>query len=186
MNDPWSVAGKIVETIDSLHGVAALREEVARLKAINAKLEGVSTTKTVEISNLRKTKKKLSDDLDQARKEAVRLKEIKAANEREIARKGTTIVGLRTEIGDWKAKYQELADAADELTPDGGNTVVTLEEIIERKDEAMEKISASNAELRKVLADVQSARDGYRQDAIELRDVVNDVRRTIDAFDEED
>ena len=169
MNDPWAVAGKIAEALDALngnpelHGVSALREEIARLKAINAKLEGVSTTKTVEISNLRKTKKKLSDDLDELREAQTR-----GGQAIELQRQHEEIRDLREELNFKEIEIKELKGS------------------LERVQKAAENISKSNAHLRSEIYDVKCARDEYRRGGIELRDVLTEIRRALDDYDNEE
>ena len=169
MNDPWVVAGKIAEALDALngnpelHGVSALREEIARLKAINAKLEGVSTTKTVEISNLRKTKKKLSDDLDELREAQTR-----GGQAIELQRQHEEIRDLREELNFKDVEIRELKAS------------------LEHKDKAAIQISKNNARLRSEIYDVKCARDEYRRGGIELRDVLTEIRRALDDYDNEE
>ena len=170
MNDPWLVAGKIVEAIDALsgnpesrHGVSALREEIARLKAINAKLEGVSTTKTVEISNLRKTKKKLSDDLDQLRKAQTR-----GGQAVELQRQHEEIRDLREDLHFKEIEIKELKAS------------------LERKDKAAIQISKNNASLREQLEYQTKASRRHQSIADELAGVVNEVRRALNDYDNEE
>lgn len=166
MNDPWVVAGKIAEALDALngnpelHGVSALREEIARLKAINAKLEGVSTTKTVEISNLREAKKKLSDDLDQLRKA-----QAQGWQEIELRRRHEEIRGLREELNFKEIEIKELKAS------------------LERKDKAAIQISKNNASLREQLEYQTKASRRHQSIADELAGVVNEVRRALDDYD---
>lgn len=166
MNDPWVVAGKIAEALDALngnpelHGVSALREEIARLKAINAKLEGVSTTKTVEISNLREAKRKLSDDLDQLRKAQTR-----GGQAVELQRQHEEIRGLREELNFKEIEIKELKAS------------------LERKDKAAIQISKNNASLREQLEYQTKASRRHQSIADELAGVVNEVRRALDDYD---
>ena len=169
MNDPWVVAGKIAEALDALngnpelHGVSALREEIARLKAINAKLEGVSTTKTVEISNLRKTKKKLSDDLDELRKAQTR-----GGQAVELQRQHEEIRDLREDLHFKEIEIKELKAS------------------LERKDKAAIQISKNNASLREQLEYQTKASRRHQSIADELAGVVNEVRRALDDYDNEE
>ena len=166
MNDPWVVAGKIAEALDALngnpelHGVSALREEIARLKAINAKLEGVSTTKTVEISNLREAKKKLSDDLDQLRKAQTR-----GGQAVELQRQHEEIRDLREDLNFKEIEIKELKAS------------------LERKDKAAIQISKNNASLREQLEYQTKASRRHQSIADELAGVVNEVRRALDDYD---
>ena len=169
MNDPWVVAGKIAEALDALngnpelHGVSALREEIARLKAINAKLEGVSTTKTVEISNLREAKKKLSDDLDQLRKAQTR-----GGQAVELQRQHEEIRDLREDLHFKEIEIKELKAS------------------LERKDKAAIQISKNNASLREQLEYQTKASRRHQSIADELAGVVNEVRRALDDYDDEE
>lgn len=169
MNDPWVVAGKIAEALDALngnpelHGVSALREEIARLKAINAKLEGVSTTKTVEISNLREAKRKLSDDLDQLRKAQTR-----GGQAVELQRQHEEIRDLREELNFKDVEIKELKAS------------------LERKDKAAIQISKNNASLREQLEYQTKASRRHQSIANELAGVVNEVRRALDDYDNEE
>ena len=166
MNDPWVVAGKIAEALDALngnpelHGVSALREEIARLKAINAKLEGVSTTKTVEISNLRKTKKKLSDDLDELREAQTR-----GGQAVELQRQHEEIRDLREDLHFKEIEIKELKAS------------------LERKDKAAIQISKNNASLREQLEYQTKASRRHQSIADELAGVVNEVRRALNDYD---
>lgn len=169
MNDPWVVAGKIAEALDALngnpdlHGVSALREEIARLKAINAKLEGVSTTKTVEISNLREAKKKLSDDLDQLRKAQTR-----GGQAIELQRQHEEIRDLREELNFKDVEIKELKGS------------------LERVQKAAEQISKNNAALREQLEYQTKASRRHQSIADELAGVVNEVRRALNDYDDEE
>lgn len=169
MNDPWVVAGKIAEALDALngnpelHGVPALREEIARLKAINAKLEGVSTTKTVEISNLREAKRKLSDDLDQLRKAQTR-----GGQAVELQRQHEEIRDLREELNFKEIEIKELKAS------------------LERKDKAAIQISKNNASLREQLEYQTKVSRRHQSIADELAGVVNEVRRALDDYDNEE
>ena len=169
MNDPWVVAGKIAEALDALngnpdlHGVSALREEIARLKAINAKLEGVSTTKTVEISNLREAKKKLSDDLDELREAQTR-----GGQAIELQRQHEEIRDLREELNFKDVEIKELKGS------------------LERVQKAAEQISKNNAALREQLEYQTKASRRHQSIADELAGVVNEVRRALNDYDNEE
>lgn len=169
MNDPWVVAGKIAEALDALNGkeprpgVSALREEIARLKAINAKLGGVAAQRVVEISELREAKRKLSDDLDQLRKAQTR-----GGQAVELQRQHEEIRDLREELHFKSIEIKELKGS------------------LERVQKAAENISKSNAHLRSEIYDVKCARDAYRRDGIELRDVLAEIRRALNDYDNEE
>lgn len=132
MNDPWLVAGKIVEAIDALSGnpesrpgVSALREEIARLKALNAKQAGEIAKKTAEISNLRK--------------EAAELQPTASA---------------------------EVTDRA-------------LDDMIKRKDEAMEQISKSNAVLRERVTKLEENAKRREDHVRDLHNVIISVKAEL-------
>ena len=171
MNDPWLVAGKIVEAIDALSGnpesrpgVSALREEIARLKAINAKLGGTVAKKSAEVSNLREAKRKLSDDLDELRKAQTR-----GGQAVELQRQHEEIRDLRGELNLKEVEIKELKGS------------------LEYAQKAAKNISKNNAQLREQVADLTHARDAYRQDGIDPRDVVlAEIRRALDDYDNEE
>lgn len=166
MNDPWAVAGKIVEAIDALSGnpelpsVSALREEIARLKAINAKQGGEIAKKSAEISNLRGAKRKLSDDLDELREAQTR-----GGQAIELQRQHEEIRDLREELNFKNLEIKELKGS------------------LERVQKAAEQISKNNAQLRSEIYDLKDARDAYRRDGIELRDVIAEIRRALNDYD---
>lgn len=153
----------IAQAFSDLHGGAELREEIARLKAINAKLEGVSTTKTVEISNLRKTKKKLSDDLDELREAQTR-----GGQAIELQRQHEEIRDLREELNFKDVEIKELKGS------------------LERVQKAAEQISKNNAALREQLEYQTKASRRHQSIADELAGVVNEVRRALDDYDNEE
>lgn len=119
--------------VSGLHGVSGLRKEIARLKAINAKLSVDVTKKTVEL---------------QGQHEEIR--------------------DLREELNFREVEIKELKGS------------------LERVQKAAEDISKSNAQLRERVADLSRARDAYRQDGIDLRDVLAEIRRAIDHYDDEE
>ena len=116
-----------------LHGASGFREEIARLKAINAKLSGDVTKKTVEL---------------QRQHEEIRI--------------------LREELHFKDAKVKELRGS------------------LEHAQKAAESISKNNAHLRSEIYDVKCARDEYRRGGIELRDVLTEIRRALDDYDNEE
>ena len=153
----------IAQAFSDLRGGAELREEIARLKAINAKLEGVSTAKTVEISNLRKTKKKLSDDLDELREAQTR-----GGQAIELQRQHEEIRDLREELNFKDVEIKELKGS------------------LERVQKAAEQISKNNAALREQLEYQTKASRRHQSIADELAGVVNEVRRALDDYDNEE
>ena len=193
MNDPWSVAGKIVETIDSLHGVAALREEVARLKAIKAKQTGEITGLKVRVHaledenerlrnaggnlevELRKTLAYERDNVSYYKGMADRLGGEVERLDAENERLRTVCKGRHDELDLTKTLHGDLADEVDRLEAE-----------VAHKARVAEQISANNATLREQLEDQRKAAHAYRDDNIDLRDAVNEVRRVLDALNEED
>lgn len=169
MNDPWVVAGKIAEALDALngnpelHGGAELREEIARLKAINAKLGGTVAKKSAEVSNLREAKRKLSDDLDQLRKAQTR-----GGQAIELQRQHEEIRDLREELNFKDVEIKELKGS------------------LERVQKAAEQISKNNAALREQLEYQTKASRRHQSIADELAGVVNEVRRALDDYDDEE
>ena len=169
MNDPWVVAGKIAEALDALsgnpelHGVSALREEIARLKAINAKLGGTVAKKSAEVSNLREAKRKLSDDLDQLRKAQTR-----GGQAVELQRQHEEIRDLREDLHFKDVEIKELKGS------------------LERVQKAAEQISKNNAALREQLEYQTKASRRHQSIADELAGVVNEVRRALDDYDNEE
>ena len=169
MNDPWAVAGKIAEALDALngnpelHGVSALREEIARLKAINAKLGGEVAKKSAEVSNLREAKKKLSDDLDELREAQTR-----GGQTIELQRQHEEIRDLREELNFKDVEIKELKGS------------------LERVQKAAEQISKNNAALREQLEYQTKASRRHQSIADELAGVVNEVRRALDDYDNEE
>lgn len=190
MNDPWAVAGKIVEAIDALsgnpelHGVSALRKEIARLKAINAKQGGEIAKKSAEISNLRGAKRKLSDDLDELREAQTR-----GGQAVELQRQHEEIRDLREDLHFKSIEIKGKDDKIEMLTEHLNRASAEIKELkasLEHKDKAAIQISRSNAALRSEIYDVKCARDTYRRDGIELRDVLAEIRRALDDYDNEE
>ena len=163
MNDPWVVAGKIAEALDALNGNPELREEIARLKAINAKLGGTVAKKSAEVSNLREAKRKLSDDLDQLRKAQTR-----GGQAIELQRQHEEIRDLREELNFKDVEIKELKGS------------------LERVQKAAEQISKNNAALREQLEYQTKASRRHQSIADELAGVVNEVRRALNDYDDEE
>lgn len=151
---------KIAEAFSGLTEGSKLREEIARLKAINAKLGGTVAKKSAEVSDLREAKRKLSDDLDQLRKAQTR-----GGQAVELQRQHEEIRDLREELHFKSIEIKELKAS------------------LEHKDKAAEQISKNNASLREQVADIAGARDAYRRDGIELRDVIAEIRRALNDYD---
>lgn len=146
----------IAQAFSDLHGGSELREEIARLKAINAKLGGTVAKKSAEVSNLREAKRKLSDDLDELRKAQTR-----GGQDEEIR-------DLREELHFKSIEIKELKAS------------------LERKDKAAEQISKNNASLREQLEYQTQASRRHQSIANELAGVVNEVRRALNDYDNEE
>lgn len=166
MNDVDKVAeavNNIAQAFSDLHGGAELREEIARLKAINAKLGGTVAKKSAEVSNLREAKRKLSDDLDQLRKAQTR-----GGQAVELQRQHEEIRDLREDLHFKEIEIKELKGS------------------LERVQKAAEQISKNNAALREQLEYQTKASRRHQSIADELAGVVNEVRRALDDYDNEE
>ena len=141
----------IAQAFSDLHGGAELREEIARLKAINAKLSGEVAKKTAEISRVRES---------QARAQSWQ--------EIELRRQHEEIRGLREDLHFKDAEIKELKAS------------------LERKDKAAIQISKNNASLREQLEYQTKASRRHQSIADELAGVVNEVRRALDDYDDEE
>ena len=141
----------IAQAFSDLHGGSALREEIARLKAINAKLGGEVAKKTAEISRVRESQA-----------------QAQGWQEIELRRRHEEIRDLREELNFKEIEIKELKGS------------------LERVQKAAENISKSNAHLRSEIYDVKCARDEYRRGGIELRDVLTEIRRALDDYDNEE
>ena len=141
----------IAQAFSDLHGGSALREEIARLKAINAKLGGEVAKKTAEISRVRESQA-----------------QAQGWQEIELRRRREEIRDLREELNFKEIEIKELKGS------------------LERVQKAAENISKSNAHLRSEIYDVKCARDEYRRGGIELRDVLTEIRRALDDYDNEE
>lgn len=139
----------IAQAFSDLHGGAELREEIARLKAINAKLGGEVAKKTAEISELREA-------------------QTRGGQAVELQRQHEEIRDLREELNFKEIEIKELKGS------------------LERVQKAAENISKSNAHLRSEIYDVKCARDVYRQEGIDLRDVLAEIRRALSDYDNEE
>ena len=139
----------IAQAFSDLHGGSELREEIARLKAINAKLGGEVAKKTAEISRIREA-------------------QTRGGQAVELQRQHEEIRDLREELNFKDVEIKELKGS------------------LERVQKAAENISKSNAHLRSEIYDVKCARDEYRRDGIELRDVLAEIRRALSDYDNEE
>ena len=153
----------IAQAFSDLHGGAELREEIARLKAINAKLGGTVAKKSAEVSNLREAKRKLSDDLDQLRKAQTR-----GGQAVELQRQHEEIRDLREELNFKDVEIKELKGS------------------LERVQKAAEQISKNNAALREQLEYQTKASRRHQSIADELAGVVNEVRLALNDYDNEE
>ena len=155
MNDPWVVAGKIAEALDALngnpdlHGGSALREEIARLKAINAKLSGDVAKKTAKLSELHEA-------------------QTRGGQAVELQRQHEEIRDLREELHFKSIEIKELKGS------------------LERVQKAAEQISKNNAALREQLEYQTKASRRHQSIADELAGVVNEVRRALNDYDDEE
>ena len=141
----------IAQAFSDLHGGSALREEIARLKAINAKLGGEVAKKTAEISRVRESQA-----------------QAQGWQEIELRRQHEEIRGLREDLHFKDAEIKELKGS------------------LERKDKAAIQISKNNASLREQLEYQTKASRRHQSIADELAGVVNEVRRALDDYDNEE
>ena len=141
----------IAQAFSDLHGGAELREEIARLKAINAKLGGEVAKKTAEISRVRESQA-----------------QAQGWQEIELRRRHEEIRGLREDLHFKDAEIKELKAS------------------LERKDKAAIQISKNNASLREQLEYQTKASRRHQSIADELAGVVNEVRRALDDYDDEE
>ena len=125
-----------LHSVSGPHGSSGLRKEIARLKAINAKLSGEVAKKTAKLS--------------------------------ELDRQHEEIRGLREDLHFKDAEIKELKGS------------------LERKDKAAIQISKNNASLREQLEYQTKASRRHQSIADELAGVVNEVRRALDDYDNED
>lgn len=154
---------KIAEAFSGLTEGSKLREEIARLKAINAKLGGTVAKKSAEVSNLREAKRKLSDDLDELRKAQTR-----GGQAVELQRQHEEIRDLREDLHFKEIEIKELKGS------------------LERVQKAAEQISKNNASLREQLEYQTKASRRHQSIADELAGVVNEVRRALNDYDNEE
>ena len=138
-----------LNSVSDLHGGSELREEIARLKAINAKLGGEVAKKTAEISRVRES---------QAR----------GGQAVELQRQHEEIRDLREELNFKDVEIKELKGS------------------LERVQKAAEQISKNNAALREQLEYQTKASRRHQSIADELAGVVNEVRRALDDYDNEE
>src|SRR5699024_4521558 len=87
----------------------------------------------------------------------------------------TVCKGRHDELDLTKTLHGDLADAVDRRSAD-----------VADEPPKAKLISANNATLREQLEDQRKAAHAYRDDNIDLRDAVNEVRRVLDALNEED
>lgn len=180
MNDPWVVAGKIAEALDALNGkeprpsVSALREEIARLKAINAKLGGTAAKKTAEISELREANRKLGEELNLTTQRMGDM-EVELNAKLDEARKAQTRGGQDEEIRDLREELHFKSIEIKELSGRLG-----------RVQKASEQISKNNASLREQLEYQTKASRRHQSIAHDLAGVVNEVRRALNDYDNEE
>lgn len=183
----------IARAFSDLHNGSELRKEIARLKAINAKLSGDVTGLKVRVHaledenerlrnaggnlevELRKTLAYERDNVSYYKGMADRLGGEVERLDAENERLRTVCKGRHDELDLTKTLHGDLADEVDRLEAE-----------VAHKARVAEQISANNATLREQLEDQRKAAHAYRDDNIDLRDAVNEVRRVLDALNEED
>lgn len=191
--DLTEAAKKITEAFSALTEGPRLREEVARLKAIKAKQTGEITGLKVRVHaledenerlrnaggnlevELRKTLAYERDNVSYYKGMADRLGGEVERLDAENERLRTVCKGRHDELDLTKTLHGDLADEVDRLEAE-----------VAHKARVAEQISANNATLREQLEDQRKAAHAYRDDNIDLRDAVNEVRRVLDALNEED
>lgn len=139
----------IAQALSDLHGGSGLRKEIARLKAINAKLSGDVAKKTAKLSELHEAQTRGGQAI-------------------ELQRQHEEIRILREELHFKDAKVKELKGS------------------LERKDKAAIQISKNNASLREQLEYQTKVSRRHQSIADELAGVVNEVRRALDDYDDEE
>lgn len=142
---------KIAEAFSGLTEGSKLREEIARLKAINAKLSGDVAKKTAEISRVRESQA-----------------QAQGWQEIELRRRHEEIRDLREELNFKEIEIKELKGS------------------LERVQKAAETISKNNASLREQLEYQTKASRRHQSIADELAGVVNEVRRALNDYDDEE
>ena len=139
----------IAQAFSDLHGGAELREEIARLKAINAKLSGEVAKKAAKLSELHEA-------------------QTRGGQAVELQRQHEEIRGLREDLHFKDAEIKELKAS------------------LEHKDKAAIQISKNNASLREQLEYQTKASRRHQSIADELAGVVNEVRRALSDYDNEE
>ena len=183
----------IARAFSDLHNGSELRKEIARLKAIKAKQTGEITGLKVRVHaledenerlrnaggnlevELRKTLAYERDNVSYYKGMADRLGGEVERLDAENERLRTVCKGRHDELDLTKTLHGDLADEVDRLEAE-----------VAHKARVAEQISANNATLREQLEDQRKAAHAYRDDNIDLRDAVNEVRRVLDALNEED
>src|SRR5699024_1268187 len=191
--DLTEAAKKITEAFSALTEGPRLREEVARLKAIKAKQTGEITGLKVRVHaledenerlrnaggnlevELRKTLAYERDNVSYYKGRADRLGGEVERLDAENERRRTVCKGRQDEPDLTKTLHGDLAEEVDRLEAE-----------VAHKARVAEQISANSATLREQLEDQRKAAHAYRDDNIDLRDAVNEVRRVLDALNEED
>lgn len=132
-----------LNSVSGPHGASGLREEIARLKAINAKLGGEVAKKTVEISNLR---------------------EAQGWQKIEIQRQHEEIRGLREELNFKEVEIKELKGSLE--SKDKGAVAISRNNAHLRSElydmtEARNAYRDENIKLRDAISEVRRAFDDY-------------------------
>ena len=135
----------IAQAFSDLHGGSELREEIARLKAINAKLGGEVAKKTAEISRIREA-------------------QTRGGQAVELQRQHEEIRGLRedlhfkdVEIKELKGSLERVQKAAENISKNNA----ALREQVTDLARARDEYRRDGIELRDVLTEVRRALDDY-------------------------
>lgn len=139
----------IAQALSDLHGGSGLRKEIARLKAINAKLSGDVAKKTAKLSELHEA-------------------QTRGGQAVELQRQHEEIRDLREDLHFKEIEIKELKAS------------------LERKDKAAIQISKNNASLREQLEYQTKVSRRHQSIADELAGVVNEVRRALNDYDDEE
>lgn len=137
----------IAQAFSDLHGGSALREEIARLKAINAKLGGEVAKKTAEISGVRESQA-----------------QAQGWQEIELRRQHEEIRGLRedlhfkdAEIKELKGSLEHAQKAAESISKNNAQLRETVADVSRARDVYRQE----GIDLRDVLAEIRRAIDHY-------------------------
>ena len=135
----------IAQAFSDLHGGSALREEIARLKAINAKLSGEVAKKTAEIGRVREA-------------------QTRGGQAVELQRQHEEIRGLREDLHFKDAEIKELKGSlehARKVAENISRNNAQLRETVADVSRARDVYRQEGINLRDVLAEVRRALDDY-------------------------